>query len=176
MQMVAKNFKHLLYLNTKHFLGFMLLISLLAVGGFFLIFLEFFLPGMIFAIAGSVALVASLVLFFLSHSLLYGLFYAFFVLILLVFVCKTALFWIKRSKAKDQFYLGSSQEGFVASQFDASAIGKQGIAFTELKPAGHVLVDGKLCQALSERGYIAKDSAILVVAGKGGHLLVKQQE
>lgn len=154
----------------------MVLNSLLAMGGLFLIFLEFFLPGMIFAIAGSAALVASLVLFFLTHSALYGLLYFILLLLLLVLVCKTALFWIKRSKAKDQFYLGNSQEGYVAAQFDASAIGKQGVAFTELKPAGHVLIEGKLQQALSERGYIAKNSAILVIAGKGGHLVVKQEE
>lgn len=154
----------------------MALIALLATGGLFLIFLEFFLPGMIFASFGSVALLASLVLFFLNYCALYGLFYFSCILLLLIVVCKIALRWIKKTKAKDQFYLENSQEGYVAAQFDANAVGKQGIAFTELKPAGHVLIDGKLQQALSERGYISKGSAIHVIAGKGGHLLVKEQK
>jgi membrane-bound serine protease (ClpP class) len=152
----------------------MVLIALLAVGGLFLIFLEFFLPGMIFAAFGAFALLTSLVLVFLRYSVLFGLFYFSTILLLLLLVCKIALHWIKKTKDKDQFYLSNSQEGYVAAQFDANAVGKQGVAFTELKPSGHVLIDSQMQQALSERGYISKGTAIKVIAGKGGHLLVRE--
>ncbi len=154
----------------------MTLISLLAIAGLGLIFLEFFMPGMIFAIAGSILLLASVALFFVSHSAIWGMFYVFSLLILVLGICKTALWWIKRFKDKDHFYLNNSQEGYLGAQFDRTAIGKEGTAFTELKPAGHVLIEGKQQQALSETGYVPKGTVIQVVGGKGGHLLVRHQK
>jgi membrane-bound ClpP family serine protease len=154
----------------------MSLIILLAVFGFLFIFLEFFLPGMIFAILGALLLIASISQFFFCYGILWGVIYLLSVLLLCIGVCKIALSWIQRHKAKDHFYLNNHQEGYLASQFDPSFIGKEGIAFTELKPSGHILVEGKQQQALCESGYIPKGAAIQVVGGKGGHLLIKQKE
>jgi|SRR5579862_521911 len=151
----------------------MSLIVLLTIAGLVSLFLEFFLPGMIFAMVGTVLLLGGISIFFLSFCAIWGLFYLFALLILIIGVCKTALWWIKRNKLKDHFYLNNDQEGYVAAQFDESAIGKEGIAFTELKPAGHVLVEGKQLQALCETGFAEQGATIHVVGGKGGHLLVR---
>jgi membrane-bound ClpP family serine protease len=151
----------------------MILIGLLALIGLVLIFLEFFLPGMIFAICGTILLLSSVGLFFIQNAAIWGLFYLFSLLVLLVGTCKIALLWIKKSKDKDQFYLENNQEGYVAAQFDKTAIGKKGIAYTELKPAGHIFIEGKTQQALCETGYVQQGAVIHVVGGKGGHLIVK---
>jgi membrane-bound ClpP family serine protease len=153
-------------------MGFMFLIVLLAITGLVCVFLEFFLPGMIFAIAGAAALVASISFFFVAHAALWNALYLLVLLLMLFMVCKMALRWIK--KDKDQLYLSNNQEGYVAAQYDHSAVGKEGIAFTELKPAGHVLIEGKQSQALCETGYAPKGATVRVVGGKGGHLLVRE--
>lgn len=151
----------------------MSLIVLLTIAGLLSLFMEFFLPGMIFAMIGSVLLLASICLFFYLYDVIWGVLYLGGLLLLIIGICKTALWWIKRNKSKDHFYLNKDQEGYVAAQFDQSAVGKEGIAFTELKPAGHVLIEGKQSQALCETGYAEQGAAIRVVGGKGGHLLVR---
>jgi membrane-bound serine protease (ClpP class) len=80
---------------------------------------------------------------------------------------------VKRSQGKGNFYHGEDQEGFLASAFDPELIGKEGTVSTELKPAGHILVDGHVYQALSETGFISKGSAVKIVGGKGSHLIVR---
>lgn len=152
----------------------MMLVAFLAIIGFTLVFLEFFLPGMIFALVGCASLVGSIAIFFLTHSTVWIILYILCVLLILLAICKTALWWIQKTKGKDQFFLGNNQEGYVASQFDQTAVGKQGTAFTELKPSGHVLVEGKQQQALCESGYAAPGTIVMVVGGKGGYLLVRE--
>ena len=90
--------------------------------------------------------------------------------------CKIALWQIRRSKEKGHFYHGNDQEGYVAASFDQSLIGKEGVVSTELKPAGHILVDGQLYQALSETGFIGKGDHVHVVGGKGAHLIVRTSQ
>lgn len=72
--------------------------------------------------------------------------------------------------------LTEDQEGYVASQFELSVIGKIGVVVTELKPAGHIAVDGKHYQALSESGFVSKGKKVLIVGGKGAHLIVKEEK
>jgi membrane-bound serine protease (ClpP class) len=151
----------------------MALILFCAFGGLLLIFLEFFFPGMVCALAGGVFLFTSLVFVFTEYSPLWGVLYFFFLICLVLAICKTALWWIKSKTADGEFYLNTSQEGFVASEYDRSALGKQGVAFTDLKPSGHVLIAGKQLQALCETGYVAKGAAIQVVGGRGAYLIVR---
>ena len=154
----------------------MALVLFCAFGGLLLIFSEFFFPGMVCAIGGVVFLVTSLLLFFMRHSLLWSTLYFFSLGFLVLVVCKTALWWIKSKTANGEFYLNTSQEGFVASEYDRSTLGKQGVAFTDLKPSGHVLIDGKQQQALCESGYAAKGAAVQVVGGRGAYLIVREDQ
>jgi membrane-bound ClpP family serine protease len=151
----------------------MAIILLLAIAGILFIFLEFFLPGAVLAVIGTLILLVSLGLVFAQHSSFWGIVYML-ALILLVFgTCKLALWRIKRSPSKSHFYHGEDQEGFLASSFDSSLIGKEGTVSTELKPAGHILVEGKLYQAISETGFVSRGSAVKIVGGKGSHLIVR---
>lgn len=142
--------------------------------GLLLIFLEFFLPGGILGIAGGVLLVLSIVFFSIgSPSLLYVILYIIGVGILLVLLVKYTLWRIRTGKG---FYLNTAQEGHVASEFSHEAIGKKGEALSDLKPAGHILVEGNRYQAVAKTGYIIKGTKIIVVGGEGAHLIVKKEE
>ncbi len=151
----------------------MAIILLLFIAGLILIFLEFFLPGAVLAIIGITSLLASSVLSFMNYPPLWGILYLFLILLFVFCTCKLALWKIKRSKSQGDFYHGQDQEGYAASSFDLTLIGKEGIVSTELKPAGHIVVDGQLYQALSETGFLSKGTVVKIVGGRGSHLIVR---
>lgn len=154
----------------------MAIILLLSLVGLLLIFLEFFLPGAVLAVLGTLALLTSLGLFFAYYPAFWGILYMLAILLAVFVTCKLGLWRIKRSQGKGNFYHAEDQEGYVASSFDSNLINKEGTVFTELKPSGHILVDGQSYQALSETGFIAKGAPIKVVGGKGSYLIVRSHE
>lgn len=153
----------------------MAIILLLAIAGLVLIFLEFFLPGAVLAVLGTIALLISFGMFFAHYSAIYGVVYMLVILLCVAATCKCALWRVKSSRKKGNFFHGEDQEGYLASSFDQTLVGKDGIVSTELKPAGHILVDGHLYQALSETGFIVKGAAVQIIGGKGSHLIVRQR-
>lgn len=152
----------------------MLIAIVLALVGLALIYIEFFLPGGILAIFGTCALIASVAVFGYKEQSFLAIVLAFFgLLALVIIVCKVAL-W--RLQASETIYLKDDQEGYVACSFDPELIGKEGIVLSDLKPSGHISVGGKLWQALSESGYIAKGAQVVVIGGAGAHLKVIEKE
>lgn len=149
----------------------MILAIILLFIGLVLIFLEFFLPGVILGILGGIAILAGIVVFGYSvHSILWFLLFGLLSIVLLLVDIKLALFWIKRKKG---IYHNKDQAGYVASSFEKEMIDKEGEAASDLKPGGYVLIDGKRFQAVSKTGYITKGTPIQVIGGEGGHLIVK---
>lgn len=151
-----------------------MLIGLLAILGLIFIFFEFFLTSALFAILGSLFIVLSLVLFFLSNPITLSLIYLGITLFAVIGICKGALWCIKSSKRRGDFYLQDDQEGYSASFFDQNLVDKKGVTITELKTAGHVLIEQKRYQAVSEGGFIEKDASVVVVSGRGAYLIVKE--
>lgn len=142
--------------------------------GLLLIFLEFYLPGAIMGIAGGIMVFSSIVLFAMdSESPLLTALYVLGACVSLVFLIKFAIWRIRTAKPGTSIYSDASQDGFQASQFDATAVGKIGVVVTDLKPGGHVVVDGKRMQAISQSGYIAKGGEVIVVGGQEESLIVK---
>ncbi|PWU13476.1 MAG: hypothetical protein C5B45_05940 [Chlamydiae bacterium] len=151
-----------------------MLISLFAILGLIFIFFEFFFIGAVFAVLGSLCIVLSLVLFFLSNPITLSLIYLAVTLFAITGICKGALWCIKSSKRRGEFYLQDDQEGYSASFFDQNLVDKEGVTITELKTAGHVLIEQKRYQAVSEGGFITKDTSVVVVGGRGAYLIVKE--
>jgi membrane-bound serine protease (ClpP class) len=147
---------------------------LLALLGLCLIFIEFFMPGGILAVLGAISIISGVLLLGLMGP---GWGFAFGYLTvcvpLIVVTCYFAIHRIKRSGKKDSFYLSRDQEGYVSASLDPQLIGKKGIATSDLKPSGHITVDGVPYQAVSERGYITQGSEVDVIATKSAYLIVK---
>ncbi|MCB1119089.1 MAG: serine protease [Chlamydiia bacterium] len=148
---------------------------LLVAVGLVAIFVEFFLPGGVMGTVGGGCVVAALVLIAVqSDSMLeVGLFYVGTVVALWALI-KFALWRIAHSTGEGGIYSGGDQEGYSASGFDREAIGKSGVVQTDLKPGGHVLIEGKSHQALSQTGYVSKGEEVTVVGGQGESLIVKK--
>lgn len=144
--------------------------------GLLVIFLEFFLPGGILALIGAVVIIASIVLYAIQDNSPLGI--ALFVIgaiIGVIATCKAALTLLRRSTPKAGWYSHADQEGYKATEFNSETIGKRGKAYSDLKPSGYVIVEGKRYQALSQSGYIEEGTDIQVIGGQGAYLLVKIQ-
>lgn len=147
---------------------------LFAAIGLLLIFLEFYLPGMILGVAGALFLIASVVMMAMqAESPLEVLFFFFAVVAALAFVVSFAIRRIRGTGKNGTMYLETDQEGFVASRYDATVIGKRGVVVTDLKPAGHALIEGKNYQVVSQSGYVTEGTPIVVIGGQGATLVVK---
>jgi len=141
--------------------------------GLLFVYWEFFLPGAILGIAGTIIIIASLVLAVAYGQSLAEILVFFAIAIVgVVAVIRIALYRVRYAKKGTSVYLSMDQTGFQASSYDVEAIGKVGVALTDLRPGGAVLVDGKKSQAISKEGYISKGSAILVLSGEGDTLTV----
>ena len=142
--------------------------------GLLLIFLEFYTPGGILAVCGIIALLFGVTLFLTSStSLLASVAFIGLMIAGVSFVIWFALHRIKKSGAKNTFYLSSDQEGYQGAAFDASLIGKQGDAVTDLGPSGFIVIEGARYQASCRGPYLDRGKKVIVIGGEGARLLVK---
>lgn len=147
---------------------------LLALFGLIMIFLEFFVPGGILAVLGAIAIIAGTVILSVwGPGWNVAGPYLIVCLLLSALTCYIAIRRIKKSGKKDSFYHSKDQEGYVSFSLSSELVGKTGIAVSDLKPSGHVSIEGSPFQAVSERGYINKDTEIVVLSIGPAYLIVK---
>jgi membrane-bound serine protease (ClpP class) len=140
--------------------------------GILCLYFEFFLPGGILALcAVFFMLIGAFLFFWQSPAIWISALYLVFLILLSVMTCLLALKMIRRSK--NSFCLKDDQEGYVSTALEDELVGKEGIVSTELKPAGHVRIEGKLYQALSQGDFIMKGKEVVVVSTRGSHVIVK---
>ncbi len=153
----------------------MTLALILSFLGFALLYLEFFLPGIIMGLLGGCLVTGGVVLFALQrYGLLLNLLYFAVTIGITVAVCKLAVWLIK--KRRGSYFLTDDQEGFVGAEFDASLIGEGAEVATDLRPSGHISFDGRRYQAVAELGYITKGSAVEIIGGRSSHLIVRRKK
>ena len=148
---------------------------LLLLIGLVLVLIEFYLPGAIMGVLGGCFIFAAIVVFAMeTGSVLLTLAFIIGAAIAVGFLIKFALWRIRTASPERSIYLQSDQKGYQAASFDASAIGKHGVVVTDLKPGGHILVDGKRLQAISQSGYLPKGTDVIVLSGQEESLIVKR--
>lgn len=150
----------------------MILPLVLALVGLLLVFLEFFLPGGILAIGAGILLLISFVFFSVTYPNFF-LDAGYFLLLIgaTLLTCKYAL---RRMRKGKHFYLDEDQEGYQSYAVDPSLIGEKAVACTDLKPSGRIAVGSDNWQAVSQSGYISKNTAVLIVGAEGAHFVVKE--
>ncbi len=146
---------------------------ILLILGLLLILFEFYLPGAILGVIGGSIILVGIILFAQTHSLLAVLFFILGAVISVGLLIRFALWRIVKAKPENSIYLSGDQEGYQASSYDSSAIGKTGIVLSDLKPGGYVNIEGKQHQAISITGYIPKGESIIVISGQEESLIVK---
>lgn len=142
--------------------------------GLLLILIEFYVPGAIMGIAGGILIAVSIYEFtVLAQSTWTVVLYIVGVAVSIGLVIKFAIWSITTAKPERSIFSNKNQEGFVASRFDRSLIGKKGRVLSDLKPGGYIIVEGKQHQAISQTGYVTKGSEVLVIGGQEESLIVK---
>ena len=149
------------------------MIAIFAFTGLLFIFLEFFLPGAVMAIGGTLLLLTSLLLFYFQVTGI-GLFLIYFLGLGLAAIF-TILLALNRVK-KGRVLHTSDQESFQACDFPKEMIGRSASVVTDLKPSGYVEIDGRTFAALSKLGYIDKGTTVRVIGGQGAHIIVHQEK
>lgn len=142
--------------------------------GLLLILIEFYLPGGVIGVLGGISILVGVILFASQTSSVIAL-----VLFLLGTAVSTgllirfALWRIVHAKPQYSIYSDKDQEGYQASTYDKTAIGKTGVVITDLKPGGYILVENHQYPAISLSGYIAKGEHVAIVGGQEQSLMVK---
>lgn len=147
---------------------------LLLLIGLVLLWLEFYLPGGVFAVAAALFIFAAQVSIWSSTQSAAGTFFFFigscFATIAVVYF---AIQRIRKSGAHNTFFLSKDQEGYKAAEFSEKMIGKKGVTLTEFGPSGYVLLDGERYPAICRGPYLDKGCEVVVIAGESGHFIVK---
>lgn len=147
---------------------------LLLILGLFFIWLEFYLPSGAFAVAAAVFILGALVTFFTaSSSVLASTLFFVLTCVLVIGVIRFAIWRIRKSSAKNTFFLSKDQEGFKAAEMTEDIIGKRGVTLTECGPSGYALVDGKRYPIICRGPYLNKGVEVEIIALELGNYVVK---
>jgi membrane-bound ClpP family serine protease len=154
-------------------LGMMLLIA-----GFILVGIEMVLPGFsVPGISGIICLVAGV--FLLADTFVEGVFITVVVLAILGIIMAVVLWFFSKGKMKSPLILKEEQKrtnGYLSSSDLNYLLGRQGIAMTDLRPAGVVKIDGINFDVITGGDYISKGSSIEIIKVEGAKLIVKNME
>jgi membrane-bound serine protease (ClpP class) len=78
---------------------------------------------------------------------------------------------LQRTEFGRSLVLQAAEVGWLSSPPASDVVGQTGVALTDLRPAGKVVIDGERYEANSRREFIAKGGRVRVV-GREGHELV----
>jgi membrane-bound serine protease (ClpP class) len=86
--------------------------------------------------------------------------------------------WIKffpRSPIGRSMTLSEDGRTFKSSDSHAGLVGKDGVAQSELRPAGFALIDGKRIDVITEGSLVPRGTPIQVVRVEGNRVIVRKQ-
>ena len=149
---------------------------LLVILGLILIFIEFYIPGGVMGVLGGGAIIAGILLFASqSTSLVATILFVIGTAVAIGLLIRFALWRIVHSKGRSSIYSDHDQEGYQASSYDHTVIGKTGTVLSDLKPGGFIIVEGKQHPAISVSGYISKGEEVVIIKGEEQSVLVKKK-
>ena len=146
---------------------------ILVILGLVLILFEFYLPGAILGILGGISILSGVILFASQTSSFIAI--ALFIggtAVAVGILIRFAIWRITHAKPQYSIYSNDNQEGYQASSFDKTAIGKVGVVTADLKPGGYILIEGNQHPAISLSGYIGKGEHVTVTGGQEQSLMV----
>ena len=124
--------------------------------------------GLIFVLAGTVLAMQDLAAAVLSLS------------IAIIVTTLVAVFMVKhgyKSKLLNRIILSNkldSERGYLSTNTMSDLMDKDGIALSELRPSGFIVIDGEKYDALAETGYIPENSNVKVVKVEGSKIFVRR--
>lgn len=151
-------------------------VILFFITGLLLIFVEFFLPGLVLGTIGGLLILISTILG-VYHYEDYALFI---ILGELIGACAGIVlgFWVlSRTRAGDFIKLRDSQKaesGYVSAESDLSLLNCEGTVLTALRPSGTIMVGDKRIDAVSDGTFIEEKKRVQVVQVHGSRVVVEE--
>ena len=149
----------------------------LLIGGFVLVGIEMAVPGFgLPGISGIISLVLGII--FTADSVSEGIIMAIIVIVLLGIMLAVAMTVLSSKKVKSPMVLREDvkgEQGFLESSDLEYLVGKEGIATTDLRPAGKGNFDGIEFDILSGGSYIKKGQNIVINKVKDNKLVVVEK-
>lgn len=156
--------------------GMMVIGILLLIAGFILVGTEMVLPGFgAPGIIGAICLVGGI--FCTSDSIEKGLTTTICVVVILVIMFTLILAFFHMKKVKPPIILQEelkAEKGYLSTSDLEYLIGKEGVAVTDLRPAGKCNIEGIEFDVRSEGRYIAKGSKVRISRIQGNTLIIKE--
>ncbi len=150
---------------------------LLLVAGFILVGIEMILPG--FSVPGVSGIICLVVgVFALADSAMEATVITIAVLALLGILLAVILGLLSRGKLKTPIILEDEQkkeQGYLSSSDLKYLLGRQGIAVTDLRPAGIGKFDDINFDVMSEGNYISRGAEIEIIKVEGSKLVVRER-
>ncbi len=157
-------------MNTFETIGLILLIL-----GLILVFIEMLLPGFgAPGISGAICLVVGIGM--MTKTLEQTLTLAIIVVVAIAVMMTIVVLFFHRGRDRSPIKLQEKMEapeGFLNESDIKYLVGKEGVALTDLRPAGKCDIDGITFDVRSEGQYINKGSVIKIVRVEGNTLIVK---
>lgn len=144
--------------------------------GVLLLIAEFFLPGGISGILGTVAIIFSIILaggniVQMSIAVLIALTVA---IVGMVIIMK---FFGKRLKVLNKVILSdatTTELGYVSNENRIDLIGKVAVTMTALRPAGTIRIDNERIDAVSNGSFVEKDKQVKIIKVEGSRIVVRE--
>ncbi|MCB1195122.1 hypothetical protein KDK77_02965 [bacterium] len=145
--------------------------------GLALIFIEIFVPGGIIGLAGCLFLLISsyycLKIFGYKIAVYYSIGLVFFVLLFVM----ASMHFVRFIPFRKKLFLYSDKNDIRFEQTELLNLkGKQGVAYTVLRPCGKIMVDGKRYDAQACGVFIEKNKGIEIIAVENNHILVREKQ
>ena len=149
----------------------MLVITLLIAVGLLLLFLETLLPGLIAGAIGMLLLAGAVVYAYLERGIRTGNLTLLVVCISLVIA---TILWVRffPDSAIARLFVSTSMVGNIDAE-KPELLDQTGVAFTDLRPAGTALINGKRVDVVTEGGYVSKNTPIRVIEVEGMRVVVR---
>jgi membrane-bound serine protease (ClpP class) len=167
----------LLFFYGHHVAGFAGLEAIiLFVAGILLIIAEFFIPGGMAGLIGTISIIISLFVasgnvMQMAVSLIVALFVTIFVVIIMTKVLGKRMKFFRKIILNDAT---TTEKGYVSNRSRSELIGKKGVALTALRPSGTAMIDDERIDVVTEGEYIAKGQKIKVVKTEGMRIVVRE--
>jgi membrane-bound serine protease (ClpP class) len=144
--------------------------------GLLLIVAELFLPGGLIGILGLAAIFGS---FFLASENIIHMGIS--ILIAITISIVASIFMIKVLGRKMSIFKKiilndstNTEQGYVSNVNRVELLDKQGITLTQLRPAGKIMIEDEIIDAVSEGAFIQKDQKVKVIKVEGSRIVVRE--
>lgn len=141
--------------------------------GLLLVVAEIFLPGGILGLVGAGCLIAAAVMAFRSFGPVGGAMFAMAEIAFGAVVILQAVRWIPNTRLGKGLVLRAAVEGSASATDNERLLGKEGVALTQLRPAGAARIDGHRHDVITEGGLIRAGTRLKVIAVEGMRVVVR---